>query len=383
MKIEQQKWTAKDSWAKKVSGNFGEPPQLVLAFGSTAVLSDAKRFDEIKAFYPDSHIITATTAGEILGTEVDDDTIALTAARFEKTELKFYQADIAASDQSYETGKKLGSQLVSDGLVHVMIFSDGLKVNGTALVHGLIESLPSSVSITGGLVGDGAAFKKTLTGLDQAPAEGKAVAVGFYGSSLRVGYGSLGGWDDFGPERLITKSKENVLYEVDNEPALSLYKKYLGEKAKELPGAGLLFPMSLRLKSPDGNESEVVRTVLAVDEAAGSVTFAGDMPEGTYAKLMKANFERLIDGAAGAASMSTETFADMKPELAILISCVGRKLVLKDRIEEEIEEVQSVVGSQAALVGFYSYCVISPTAATEKQCQLHTQTMTITALKEV
>ncbi len=383
MKLQQRKWTTEKGWADPSDVNFPAAPQLVLAFGSTKVLSDAKRYDEIKSFYPDSHIITATTAGEILGTEVSDDSIALTAVLFEKTELKFYQADITESSQSYEIGKSLGGQLSAEGLQHVMVFSDGLKVNGTSLVHGLTESLPATVSVTGGLVGDGAAFKKTLTGLDQAPAEGKVVALGFYGDALRVGYGSLGGWDDFGPERLITKSKENVLYEIDNEPALALYKKYLGDKAKELPGAGLLFPMSLRLKNPDGQEVEIVRTVLAVDEAAGSVTFAGDMPEGVYAKLMKANFERLIDGAAGAASMSAEAFTSMKPELAILISCVGRKLVLKDRIEEEIEAVQSTLGDQAALVGFYSYGEICPTAATEKQCQLHNQTMTITALKEV
>lgn len=382
MKIEQRKWTSAAGWSNPQTA-IDQKPQLVLAFGSTNVLSDPNRFDEIKVFYPDAHIITASTAGEILGTEVSDDTIALTAVFFEKTPLQFCQADISAGSESYETGKHLGTELPHENLTHVMVFSDGLKVNGTSLVHGLTESLPSNVAVTGGLVGDGDAFKKTLTGLDQTPAEGKVVAVGFYGTSLQVGYGSLGGWGDFGPERLITKSKENVLYEIDGEPALALYKKYLGEKASELPSSGLLFPMSLRLKNSDGSEVQVVRTVLAIDEAAQSVTFAGDIPEGTYAKLMKANFERLIDGAAGAASMSGETFASLKPDLAILISCVGRKLVLKDRIEEEVEAVQSTLGPQAALVGFYSYGEICPTAATEKQCQLHNQTMTITALKEV
>jgi hypothetical protein len=383
MKIEQRKWTNDNGWVVLDPITFEVAPQLVLAFGSTTVLSDAQRFEEIKGLYPDSHIVTATTAGEILGTEVSDGTIALSAILFEKTTLQFCQTDVAESSQSYEAGKTLGQQLPQEGLVHVMVLSDGLKVNGTSLVHGLTESLPSNVSITGGLVGDGSDFKKTLTGLDSAPVEGKAVAIGFYGDSLHVGYGSFGGWDDFGPERLITKSKENVLYEIDGVPALGLYKEYLGDKANELPSSGLLFPMSLRMKNPDDSEVNVVRTVLAVDEAAQSVTFAGDMPEGAYAKLMKANFDRLIDGAAGAASMSTESFASMKPELAILISCVGRKLVLKDRIEEETEAVQTTIGEQAAMIGFYSYGELCPTAATEKQCQLHNQTMTITAFKEV
>lgn len=381
MKIEQRKWTAHASWSTP-EDPISQPPQLVLAFGSTSVLSDAKRFDEIRDFYPESQIVTATTAGEILGTEVSDDSIALTAVLFEKTELQFYQVDITDSSQSYEAGKSLGSQFPAENLVHVMVFSDGLKVNGTSLVHGLTESLPPTIAVTGGLVGDGNAFKKTLAGLNQAPVAGKVIAIGFYGPSLQVGYGSLGGWDHFGPERQITKSKENVLYEIDGEPALMLYKRYLGDNAKDLPSSGLLFPMSLRVKDREGVEVEVVRTVLAVDEAAQSVTFAGDMPEGSYAKLMKANFERLIDGAAGAAGMSKQAFTTIKPDLAILISCVGRKLVLRDRIEEEIEAVRSTLGPQVALAGFYSYGEICPTAATEKQCQLHNQTMTITAFKE-
>lgn len=383
MKVEQRRWGANSGWTQLSEATFGTNPQLVLAFGSTAVLSDSKRYDEIREFYPNSHIITATTAGEILGSEVTDDTVVLSAILFEKTKLEFHQTDLAEGDQGYEAGKLLGTQLTAEGLVHVMVFSDGHKVNGTSLVRGLTESLPHTISVTGGLVGDGTAFKKTLAGLDAAPTEGKIIVVGFYGEGLKIGYGSLGGWDSFGPERLITKAKDNVLYEIDNRPALELYKEYLGERAKDLPSSGLLFPMSLRLKTPSGTDDEVVRTVLDVDEAAHSLIFAGDMPEGVYAKLMKANFERLIDGAAGAASMSTESLRTLKPDFAILISCIGRKLVLKERVEEEIEAVRTTIGEQAAVIGFYSYGEICPTAATEKQCQLHNQTMTITVFKEI
>ena len=209
------------------------------------------------------------------------------------------------------------------------------------------------------------------------------IGVGFYGSALKVGYGSLGGWDPFGLERTITRSKDNVLYELDGQPALKLYKEYLGEEqAKGLPGTGLLFPLRLRMKS-GGKEAEVVRTILAVDEKEQSMTFAGDMPEGTQVSLMKANFDRLVDGAAGAASMSVESLGSNKAQLAILISCIGRKLVLKERVEEEIEAVRGVIGNEAAIIGFYSYGELCPVAATEKQCELHNQTMTITTFREM
>jgi hypothetical protein len=322
-----------------------------------------------------------STAGEILDLEVIDNSIALAAIAFDSTKLEFAETEIKKSEDSYEAAKRLASSLKKNELVHVMVFSDGLRVNGTLLVKGFTDSLPKNVSVTGGLVGDGADFKQTFVGLDNYPQEGKIVAIGLYGKKIKIGYGSLGGWDTFGPERMITKSKNNVIYELDNKPALALYKDYLGEKAKELPSSGLLFPLSLRIKTEKG-EVQIVRTILGVNEKDQSMTFAGDMPEGAYAKLMKANFDRLIDGAAGAANMSTEPLGKTEPDLAILVSCIGRKLILKERIEEEIEAVREEVGDKAAIIGFYSYGEICPTAATEKQCQLHNQTMTITILRE-
>ena len=383
--IEQKGWAEGKGWQTYLEGDFGgKLPQLVLIFGGRKTLEDTKRFDEVRNFYPDSssHIISCSTAGEILGTTVSDNTISLTAIYFEKSRLEFAEEGIQKTEDSEMVGGRLAGSIPSEGLVHVLVYSDGLLINGTALVKGLTSKLPKNISVTGGLVGDGADFKKTLVGLDKAPESGKVVLVGFYGGSLKVGYGSLGGWDSFGPERLITKAKDNVLYELDGKPALGIYKEYLGDKAKDLPASGLLFPLSLKLNTESG-DTEVVRTLLAIDEKEQSMTFAGDMPEGVSAKLMKANFERLIDGAGGAAEMSGKDSNMHDPDLAILVSCVGRKLVLKERIEEETEAVKEVLGENVKLTGFYSYGEISPVTPTEKQCRLHNQTMTITTFKEV
>lgn len=383
MKIEQKRWTETKGWQETSPNASVTGPQLVLACGARQLLAQDGHYEALRQNYSGAHILMLSTAGEILGDEVTDNTIAVTAIQFEKTTLQFAITEVRNAPESHDAGKRLAEQLPKEGLVHVMVFSDGLLVNGTGLVAGITELLPKTVSVTGGLVGDGSEFKETLVGFDGKPETGKAVIIGFYGEQLRVGYGSVGGWDTFGPERLITKSKDNVLYELDGQPALSLYKQYLGDQAKDLPSSGLLFPLSIRVKNPDGTDVDIVRTVLGVNEEDQSMTFAGDLPEGIYAKLMKANFERLIDGAAGAASMSLEPLASQQPELAILISCVGRKLVLQERIEEEIEAVHDVVGQGAVLAGFYSYGELCPTAATEKQCQLHNQTMTITTLREI
>ena len=383
MKIEQRKWTAANGWSTHSKNELKKPPQLILAFGSRGILSDSVHFKEIKKMYPKSHIIMGSTAGEIYNLEVTDDSISLAAIYLEKSEIKLAEADIEKPEKSLEVGREIAEKLPKKDLVHVMVFSDGLNVNGSDLVKGISEKIDEKVVLTGGLAGDGSDFKETLVGLDEAPSSGKVIAVGFYGKHLKIGYGSMGGWDVFGPERRITRSKNNVLYEIDNQPALELYKEYLGEKAKELPSSGLLFPISLKLKNNDGKEIEVVRTLLAIDEKEKSMTFAGAIPENTIAQLMKANFDRLVDGAGIAATMSTESLKNKKAELAILVSCVGRKLVLKERIEEEIEAVHHNLGVRTPLIGFYSYGEICPTTPNEKQCRLHNQTMTITTFYEI
>src|SRR5262249_28678903 len=159
-------------------------------------------------------------------------------------------------------------------------------------------------------------------------------AVGFYGDHVQIGHGSQGGWDIFGPERLVTRAHNNVLYELDGKPALELYERYLGDRASALPAAALLFPVALRTSEWDSEP--IVRTVLAVDEAQQSMTFAGDLPEGSRARLMHANLDRLVQGASHAAAGGAPV-ATPDGTLAIAISCVGRRLVLGERTEEEIE----------------------------------------------
>jgi hypothetical protein len=378
MNIEQITWTAPGGWQPTAGQGLGATAQLVLLFGSRELLQSGQCWGEARARYPGARVVGCSTAGEIAGTRVLDDSVVATAVAFAHTEVRVGRVSLSEFGSSEEAGRALARSLEPAGLVHVLVLSDGLRVNGTELVKGLSEQLPRGIAATGGLSGDGSRFERTLVGVDGDVAEGTVAAVGFYGPRLRVGYGSLGGWDPFGPERVITRSRGNVLYEMDGCSALQLYKRYLGEHAAELPASGLLFPLSLR--TADG-EGPLVRTILAVDEAEQSLTFAGDVPEGAIARLMKANFERLIDGATAAARTSGDGIRGGTAQLALLISCVGRKLILKQRTEEEVESVRDVLGGGPVLAGFYSYGEISPFSASTR-CELHNQTMTVTTFSE-
>lgn len=362
----------------ETSGFVSGKSQLVLAFGAKRLLQQPEHRRAIREAYPSAHVVLGSTAGEIVGNAVYDETIVTTAIQFEKSKVNCAVAHIDEFANSYEAGKALIRKLDSRALVSVLVIADGTRINGSELVMGLNINKPEQARIVGGLAGDGGEFVSTIVGLDDAVGEGYLVAVGFYGNELKAGSGSLGGWDEFGPERVITKSDKNILYEIDGKSALSLYKTYLGPYEKELPGSAFLFPLAITV---EGAKEKLVRTIISIDEKNQSMTFAGNMPEGSKLRLMKANFDRLIDASSSAARDSSSTLKDSRPELAILISCVGRKIILKERVYEEIEAAKDVFGNATFLTGFYSYGELSPLNNTV-MCELHNQTMTITTLSE-
>lgn len=381
MQAQQRIWTPTRGWEDAAAGTASSPrldPSLILVFGSVARLRDVDVMGSLRAHWPGARIVGCSTAGEIAGIRVHDDTVVATALHFDATTVQLAEARLDAATGSRGLGETLAHAVMADDLSHVLVFSDGLEVNGSALVEGLTAVLPPGVGVTGGMAADGARFGETVVVLDEVLPRGSAVAVGLVGRSLRAGYGSLGGWDPFGAEWEITRAEGNVLYELDRRGAIPLYESYLGEHARDLPSSGLLFPLALRRK---GDARPVVRTLLALDREAGTMTFAGDMPVGARARFMKANFDRLVDGAEGAARISCMSLGEGPATLALLISCVGRKLVLQQRVEDELEAVRDVLGAPPILTGFYSYGEIAPWAP-GGACTLHNQTMTVTTLRE-
>ena len=374
------RYTREQGWSTPLPSRLDSPRTLVLAFAAPEFGRQAGPFAELDAAFPQSVIAGCSTAGEIAGTTVSDMSISVVIVRFEHTGLRRALTSVDSAAGSFDAGARLAGQLGGDGLRAVFVLSDGLNVNGTPLVDGLTRHLPAGVIVTGGLAGDGDRFGSTWI-LDRAQAlEHRVCAVGFYGERLRVGHGCDGGWSDFGPERLITRSEGNVLFELDGKPALELYKTYLGERAHGLPGAGLLFPLAVRRAGQAGGDA-LVRTILAIDETQQSLTFAGDVPQGGVARLMRANTDRLIGSAGKAACAAGGGVADTDDSLVISVSCVGRRLVLGERTEEEVEIVEDSAPRHATHVGFYSYGEISPPLHGGAS-GLHNQTMTVTVFSE-
>ena len=328
--------------------------------------------------YNDADIVFASSAGEVMGTTVRDSSLTYCAIAFEKSHHKIFRVNIMDHDKdSLRAGEALCAKIDKESLAHVFVISEGSNVNGSALIEGLERDLDTGIAITGGLCGDDARFERTLAGVNEIPQEGEIIAIGLYGDSLEVSFSNYGGWQPFGPERIVTKSAGNVLYELDDKPALDLYKTYLGDKASQLPQASLFYPLSVRI---EGKENPLVRTILNIEEESNTMILAGDIPMNSSVQLMMANVDGIVDGAMQAAQQSMNN-RQSSPELAIVVSCIGRKLVMDQRVEEEIEEVSLVMGKDVPITGFYSYGEMAPFAG-ERNCELHNQTMTLTLISE-
>lgn len=386
MRVEQVIIDNLDTSAATLTGSLSSlnamQPQLVLVFASPLWFARSDFLPTLCGALPGAQLAGCSTAGEIGGNSVHNQSCVVTALRFAAASPTLATDSVVNLEDSAAAGGRLAQQLAPAAPGSVLLFAPGLDVNGSALVEGLAAGLPAGVRIMGGLAGDDGAFKQTWTLTNDGISPRGVVAVGLP-ASIQVGHGSFGGWKPFGPARKVTRCAGNILQELDGEPALAVYKRYLGDHAKDLPASGLLFPFEML--SADHSAVGLIRTILGVNEADGSLILAGDIQADGFLRLMHASTDALVDGAEAAASNTRDVLA-MEPGkgLAILVSCVGRKLVMGGRVDEEVETVGDVLGQAVTLTGFYSYGEISPfkSGSAGMECKLHNQTMTITCLAE-
>ena len=368
----------KGTWDTGFDETFNTEKTLVIVFSNAKKEVIEQPLRELASFFSKGVIIGGSTAGDILGGELLDDHIVVAIIRFDSTRIRFVHETLEKNKASYGNGVSISKKLYEDDLKAIFVLTDGIHTNGSKLTKGIAAECGNNIIVTGGLTGDNHHFEKTFVIVNGEFVDVCISAVGLYGEHIHVGYGSAGGWDNLGIKRRVTRSKDNILYELDSQPALDVYKRYLGDKAKELPAVGIHFPIELT-PSSKSNES-TIRTIFGTNEEDKSIIFAGDVEEGSYTTLMRANFDRLIDGATAAAEKIILDGYKDEEILNIAISCVGRRLVLKQRIEEELEAVLDILPQKTKQIGFYSYGEISPLSS--GVCDLHNETMTLTSIWE-
>jgi len=351
-------------------------PQLVFAFASPATLADGRVVEILTKRLSGAVVVGNSTAGEISRNGVSDNGVVVTSVHFQRSNVQAYGERVCNNDDSYAAGTRLARWFHPDGLCGVIVLAPGFDVNGSALIRGLQEHLPVAVPVSGGLAADQGGYAQSYTVLDRQVDDRLAVAVGLYGGALTLRHASFGGWEPYGPACKVTRCSGNKLLELDGEAALSVYERCLGDRAHELPRAGLLFPFEVL--SAELGCTGVVRTLLGINRSQGSLTLAGEIEADGYLRLMHASTEKLVAGARRAAV--TARGDDGEASLALLVSCVGRRLVMGARVDEEIDAVAGVLDGATVLTGFYSNGEISPHLGSESK--LYNQTMTITCLGE-
>lgn len=373
----QLHWRKETGWSSQAAP--AGRADLAIFFGDSSALSDGQVAQQLQSLFPDAIVAGCSAGGQIVGPAVVEGGVDAVAISFDSASARLAWGRISGAAEAREVGGRLGAALAAPTLSCILVISDGLSVNGAALVAGIAAQVGPSVAIVGGLAGDGARFEKTIVAAGGECGPNIIAAIGLYGSSLETGYGCEGGWTRFGPLRSITKSENNILYELDGEPALALYERYLGaEESRDLPASGLLFP--LRISQREREDAGVVRTILGIDRAKGSMTFAGDMPLGWDAQLMRGSSEGLIEGAALAAQHANSTLTG-PAEFSLMVSCIGRKLLMGQRVDQEVEAAADALPGAAPPFGFYSYGEISPHRGSGL-AQLHNQTMTVFLMRE-
>lgn len=355
-------------------------PSVVFMFASPSIIRDDTSKQQIMKFAADVPLFGCSTAGEISNDGFSSEGISAIAVRFENTEIKIAKHRLNGTENSFAIGEKLALDLKTDQLRGIILLGPGTNINGSAIIEGMRSKLSSDIMLSGGLAADGWDFNETYTFCDGDIYSDTAIALGLYGDDVVISCGSNGGWRPFGPARRVTKSVGNVLHELDGKPALQLYKHYLGDKAKLLPGSGISYPFAI-LRN-DRSTTGLIRSALDINHNEETLILAGDIPQGCQVCLMHADSDALAEGAAQAASEALRTHKGNDDNgFALLVSCMGRRDVMGIDVDEEIERAIDVFPTDTAIGGFYSYgeiCSYTGTGRTE----LHNQTMTITYITE-
>lgn len=362
---------------------LSKTPNIFWVFGAISY-DQEKLLEGVNSVIPGTPVVGCTTDGEISTPGLSTDSVVVLALASDQIKFSTVAVDFLSQD-SFKAGIKVGDQFINTNVKYMQIFSDGLLGNGSKIVEGIQKVLGKSIIIAGGTAGDGSLFTRTYQYHNDKVLTNSIVGVGFEGKfSFSTGVSS--GWTPVGMAKEVTKSTGNVVYELDGQPALDVYKKFLGKHASMLPAVGVEYPLALL--GPQGDVGEdgyfLCRATMGVDHEKGSITFAGDVPQGVMVKMTMGNDLDVIKAAKEAAQRALDQLKknkNIQPKVVFLYSCMARKIVLGSRTNEEILAVKEVIGKDFPIIGFYTYGEYAPIGKQNMSC-LHNEVATITIIGE-
>lgn len=355
-------------------GNALSDADLVFVFGSVGILETPNFYSVLKDSFPNAHICGASCGSSILSESLVSDQCTILAIQFKAAQVRNLKVKISDRHDVDGVIHEIHKHFPLNNLKGLCILVDGFAINSGGLISNLTKKFPS-VPIFGGLASDGDAMITSCVMNNGIGEKGIISVSGFYGESLSISTALAGGWQRFGPERLITKSHDNILEEIDGKKAVQLYKEHLQKEHLNLPHDGLMLPLSVYPK--DHPELGKTRSVIGITDDEKALVFAGDVPKGHQARFMTSSIQSLCRGAE-------EAVATLKPNgdgFAIAFSCIGHHMFLSSMTEDELDVLTGCLGPNIPLVGFYSNGEICPIGG-KHESALHNQTTAIALITE-
>ncbi len=341
-----------------IAGLKGKSANLIIVF-SSVVFDQKIMLQGIRSVTKETPLLGCSTAGEIITTGPSKNSVVVMAIATDGLEFHLGRGENIKQDAT-AAGKQLAQDLLSKtkaGKV-MMMMPDGLAGNGADIVRGIQEVLGANFLIAGGAAGDDFLFKETYEYYNGEVLNG-AVVGAMVSDEAKFGIGVRHGWQPIGAAKRVTKSKGNVLYELDGKPAIHIYEEYFGKEAEALrsePLARMAITYPLGLRIPHSDEY-LIRDPITVGEK-GEINCAAEVPEGSEIKLMMGSKEAAIAAATQAAEQcltQVKTRGGSKVTTAIIFNCIARDKVLGQDAKDEIAAIRKTLGDNVEFIGFYTY----------------------------
>lgn len=366
--------------AQELLLELGAEPEAVLLFASA-------RYDqgEVLAGFAgelpaSTRIVGCSSYAEINSEEALTGSVTAMGLRLGSVAFETFKLDGADGD-SLAAGRVFGAQVKAFEPDLLLLFPDGLKMNGTQFLLGIQEIVGRDLPIIGGMAADDGTFTATYEYHGRELISGGAVGLGLKGG-IEVITAAKAGWLPVGARRTCTRVEGGkAILELDGHPALHLYKEYLGERADEMPAVGIEFPLGVvggvqgTQRLPDSEGLLLVRAVIGVDEERKALLCVGEIPAGAEVCMTRAGKEDLIEAADAAVGVARAAMP--APQVAFIFDCMGRKLVLGARYKDELRRSFELLGGTPT-IGFYTYGELSPVQGVT---MYHDETFTLALVK--
>jgi len=307
-------------------------------------------------------IIGSSTDGEIIDGEVTNNQIILNFNIFENTQIETIL--LKKSTNSYKLGQELATKLITSNTKLIITFADALNVNGEEYIKG-IQSI-SNVFIAGGLAGDNGLFKETFVFNEKEIITNGCVGVSLNSDTLKVSNEFGFNWEGIGKIMHITKSKGNIVYEIDGKTPVEIYRHYFGEDvAKDVVKIGVEFPLIIKK-----DNISIARAVVGQNDD-GSLIFAGNINTGEKVQFGYGNIESILQKD----EILFQNLKNFDIESIFIYSCMARRRFLGKMIESEVKPFSKI----ATVSGFFTY---GEFFTFNNKNQFFNQTMTVLLLSE-